>query len=287
MKPLTRAGWVEAHAYLRPVASLCAAVEGAAREIPIAGATAPAWEDYDPDFRAGVPLLASDAAAIDRAPAGEATAALAATLAESLSGPFAEDALVLDETLRRLRPGAGRIVDWLLGEDDLAPPAPGLLRYLGWTATSRYLAPVVEAFDRRRNDELWLRRYCPTCASPPAMAQLLGTDPGRKRLLACGGCRTRWQFPRTKCPFCENDSQKLSVVTVEGEAGLRIDFCEPCGGYLKTYDGQGNEALLLSDWSSLHLDLIAHDRGLKRRAASLFALDWAAGPDAGNAPADG
>jgi hypothetical protein len=27
---------------------------------------------------------------------------------------------------------------------------------------------------------------------------------------------------------------------------------------------------LLSDWSSLHLDLIAHDRGLKRLAGSLY-----------------
>jgi FdhE protein len=105
-------------------------------------------------------------------------------------------------------------------------------------------------------------------------------ESGRKRLLACGCCGTRWQFPRTKCPFCEDDSQKQSVVTIEGEAGLRIDYCPSCGGYLKTYDGQGNEALLLADWSSLHLDLVAHDRGLKRRAASLFALDLAATFDA-------
>ena len=57
-----------------------------------------------------------------------------------------------------------------------------------------------------------------------------------------------------------------------GEAGLRIDHCEACKGYLKTYDGQGNEELLLADWSSLHLDLLAHDRGLKRMAASMFDL---------------
>jgi hypothetical protein len=30
---------------------------------------------------------------------------------------------------------------------------------------------------------------------------------------------------------------------------------------------------LLSDWSSLHLDLIAHDRGLKRLAASLYEFE--------------
>lgn len=61
-------------------------------------------------------------------------------------------------------------------------------------------------------------------------------------------------------------------MTIEGEAGLRIDHCDSCGGYLKTYDGQGNEALLLADWTSLHLDVLAQDRGLKRLAASLFAL---------------
>ena len=102
------------------------------------------------------------------------------------------------------------------------------------------------------------------------MAQLVGADSGRKRLLSCGCCGTRWQFKRTGCPFCEIDSARLASVTIAGQAGLRIDHCESCGGYLKTYDGQGQEALLLSDWSSLHLDLIAHDRGLKRLAASLY-----------------
>ena len=105
------------------------------------------------------------------------------------------------------------------------------------------------------------------------MAQLVGADPGRKRLLSCGCCGTRWQFKRTGCPFCDTDSQRLSSVTIEAEPGLRIDHCESCGGYLKTYDGQGNETLLLSDWSSLHLDLIAHDRGLKRLAASLYEFE--------------
>jgi FdhE protein len=61
-------------------------------------------------------------------------------------------------------------------------------------------------------------------------------------------------------------------VTVEGEGGLRIDYCESCRGYLKTYDGEGNEAVMLVDWTSIHLDVIARDRGLKRLAASLYEL---------------
>ena len=36
---------------------------------------------------------------------------------------------------------------------------------------------------------------------------------------------------------------------------------------------------MLSDWSSLHLDLIAHDRGLKRLAASLYEFEPAPQPE--------
>lgn len=48
-------------------------------------------------------------------------------------------------------------------------------------------------------------------------------------------------------------------LAIEGEAGLRIG--ESCKGYLKTYDGQGDEAVLLADWTSLPFDLVARDRG--------------------------
>jgi FdhE protein len=206
---------------------------------------------------------------------------MAAALVERLASGASPEWLVagsqaLDADLRRAPNVSRRIVDFLLEPQDdetLAPPFPGLLRYLAWTAMARFLRPVVIAFDGWRDEDRWLRRYCPTCGSLPAMAQLVGADPGRKRLLSCGCCGTRWQFKRTGCPFCESDAQRLASLTIEGERGLRIDHCESCGGYLKTYDGQGSESLLLSDWSSLHLDLIAHDRGLKRLASSLYEFD--------------
>jgi hypothetical protein len=49
-------------------------------------------------------------------------------------------------------------------------------------------------------------------------------------------------------------------------------YCEKCQGYLKTYEREGNEVVLLADWTSLHLDLLARDRGLKRLAASLYEV---------------
>ena len=150
---------------------------------------------------------------------------------------------------------------------------PGHTHHLGWRAAARYLAPVVRSFDGwRGDDEKWLRPYCPLCGSPPAMAQLVGTEPGRRRLLCCGRCGARWRFRRTECPFCEHDDHQLATLKIEGESGLRIDRCESCRSYIKTYDGEGDEKLLLADWSSLHLDVVALDRGWVRAAASLYEI---------------
>jgi FdhE protein len=267
---MTREGWLEAHAYLRPVGQFCAQVDRAAAGTDTGSPPLPDWDDYAAEFLEGRPLLQSAQAAPDLEPAGRGIVALVETLAPQLEGKLAADARALAAAWRPEDDVARRVVAWLLGDESFAPASPGLLRHLGWTVLARYLSPVVDAFGRWRDDERWLRHYCPTCGSAPAMAQLVGADPGRKRFLCCGRCVTRWQYGRTACPFCEVDSQRLAAVAVEGEAGLRIDYCESCRGYLKTYDGQGDEALLLSDWSSLHLDLIAHDRGLQRLAASLY-----------------
>ncbi len=290
---MTLEAWLEAHPYLRPLAGVCARVERAAAEIETPRLDPPGFDEHQSDFLAGVPLLQGDQVLLSLEPAGAMTVELVRRLASEpatagTGGTLAEEVRALDAELRREPEASRRVGEWLLGDD-----APGLLRFLGWTAAARYLAPAAAAFERWRGegggerDEKWLRRYCPLCGSLPAMAQLIGADAGRKRLLACGACGTRWVFKRTKCPFCEADSERLSTVTVEGQSGLRIDYCEPCRGYVKTYDGQGNEALLLADWTSLHLDLVAQDRGLKRMAASLYELepdpdgDAAADPPAG------
>ena len=149
-------------------------------------------------------------------------------------------------------------------------------------ALTRHLRPVVSAFAKWRDEERWLRNTCPVCGALPAMAQLIGVDPGRMRFLACGCCGSRWRYRRTACPFCEADSLRLGIVTVEGEAELRLDYCEACRGYLKTYNGVGREALLLADWTSIHLDLVARERGLKRLATSLYELDPAREPQNSN-----
>jgi len=270
---MTPDSWLETHSYLRPVAELSAEVNRAADAIGILGAPVPDWDDYRADFLAGVPLLRSADAGVDLEPGGRTAAALIERLALTRSSErLAAETRALHAELQREPHAARRIVDFLLGDESAAPSSPGLLRYLGWTAMTRFIGPVVLAFNSWRDEEKWHRTYCPTCGSLPAMAQLVGEEPGRRRLLSCGCCGTRWRYGRTLCPFCEADSHRLAVLAVEGEGGLRIDYCESCRAYLKTYAAEGDEAVLLADWSSLHLDLLALDRNLKRQATSLYDL---------------
>ncbi len=270
---MTQESWLQAHAYLRPLAELSAEVDRLAATETIQ-ALIPDWENYRPDFLAGVTLLQSADAAIDLEPGGRAAARLIERLAQARSSGWLSGETRALHAEVQIDPHAGRrIVDLLMGDECAVSQFPGLARYVGWTAMRRFLGPVVLAFNDWRDEEQWRRRYCPTCGSLPAMAQLVGEEHGRQRFLSCGFCGTRWHFKRTCCPFCESDSERLESVIVEGESGLRIDHCAACGGYIKTYDGDGNESLLLSDWSSLHLDLLAADRGLKRLAASLYEFE--------------
>ncbi len=260
---MTRDTWLATHPLLQPVAEVDALVGIAAAESCPPAGSIPDWDDYTADFLAGVPLLQSSKVAIDFSPPEEAVRAVITKLASS----------PLPDALKRQCRELEAELDPPVATDRLSPTHPGLLRYLAWAVMVRYLSPVVNAFDSWRNEERWLRNYCPTCGEPPAMAQLVGKDPWRLRKLSCGRCRTRWRYRRTGCTFCDvQDEHRLTVLAIEDQGGLRIDYCEGCGGYLKTYDGEGHENFLLADWTSLHLDMIARQRGLKRLAASLYVL---------------
>ena len=230
---MTTTDWVRRHPHLEPLAGLERRVQAAIESNRIRLSRAVAWDRYHDDFEAGVPLLKSGAAAVD---------------------------------LRRL----DAVVDRVIRDLSIAPDA-GLQKWIAAMTVARHLRPLVRIFEGWRDDDGWLRNICPMCGSPPAMAQLVGKDPRRRRrVLHCGLCRSRWRYGRTSCPFCQTGSHRLTVLHVDDDAGLRLDYCDVCRGYLKTYDGEGDEAVLLADWTSLHLDIAALARGLRRRAASLY-----------------
>lgn len=271
---MTQDVWLREHPYLESLATIHEQVERAVAESPIPTSPVPDFDEYIGDFHRGVPLLLSSSAGIILKLAEPAILSLVDSLiTKSLPGKLMGECRALAAELHRDAHAPQRAVAWLLENEAVTPENPGLLRYLGWIALARHLFPVITAFGNWREEERWLRSYCPTCGSPPAMAQLVGNDPGRLRFLSCGCCGSRWRFQRTGCPFCENkDDHRLAILSIEGERGLRIDYCENCDGYLKTYSGMENETFFMADWTSLHLDILARDRGLRRLAVSLYEL---------------
>ena len=233
------------------------------------------WEDYAADFRAGVPLLRSLDAGIDLEAGGRAVLALVERLASNpAGGKLAADVSTLREELRAAGASPGRVMDFLLGEETLAPSSPGLLRFLGWTAMARHLGPVVTSFAAWRDEERWLRSTCPTCGSPPAMAQLVGADPGRMRLLSCGCCGTRWRYSRTGCPFCEKDVRKLASLSVERGGRPEDRLVRVVQGLSEDVRRRGRRGRAASPTGRRSISTSSpHDRGLKRLAASLYELE--------------
>jgi FdhE protein len=243
---MTLDDWVRTHAFLGPIAELNRRIDQAIADHQPPCPPLPHWGDYEADYDAGMPLLDSG------------TAVDLSTIEEAI-----ERVMV---TLKR----GGETAD------------PGLLRLVGWRTIATALRPLLAEFANWRDEDRWMRASCPTCGARPAMAQLLGVEPGRQRFLVCACCATRWRYARTTCPFCEAESHRLASLEIAGEGGLRIDYCEACRAYLKTYNAHGDESVLLADWTSVHLDLAAQERGWRRAAMSLYEVPGAPGEASGH-----
>jgi FdhE protein len=91
-----------------------------------------------------------------------------------------------------------------------------------------------------------------------------------KRLLRCALCNYEWQVTRFGCPFCGNkDQEKLRFFYLE-EGPFRVDVCENCKGYIKTFDKkkrvQGKEdSFELDYFRTFYLNIIAYNEGYKER----------------------
>jgi FdhE protein len=269
-----RHAWLDAHPFLEPIARFQRAVERAAACAPASALPSPRWEAYAADRALGVPLLASGAAGVEWADAGAtALRAIAEAVADDASGPLGERCRALRRELRERPVLAAEAIAWIAAPAREPPSAdPGLLRLLAWAALRTALAPALRDAPPWHDEEGWGRGRCPTCGALPVCAQLAAGEAARPRWLACGCCGTRWRYRRIGCPFCgSEDAGRLRILEVEGES-LRIDACDECRGYLKTYTGAGDEELFLADWPTLHLDVLALARGLRRAGDSLYGL---------------
>jgi FdhE protein len=122
-----------------------------------------------------------------------------------------------------------------------------------------------ESWRRRQKEISFPHGFCPFCGGLPGMGEI--REEGR-RVLHCSLCATGWDFPRMRCPYCQNEDQdKLTYIEVEGEAGHRVDICLHCQHYLKTIDTREKEGPLdweVEDYLTLYLDHLAQEEGYKR-----------------------
>lgn len=117
----------------------------------------------------------------------------------------------------------------------------------------------------------WLKNYCPVCGRKPVLAQLRKQNEGRARYLKCGGCGTMWRWNRLGCTYCDNeDLKRMHILEIESEPEMRIDVCDKCHGYIKTYNKEGDEKIYLKDWATLHFDLLAEEEGLHKFGSVLL-----------------
>ena len=273
-------GWLAAHPYLGEVARLHQAIENAMNSDESNPLPVLQWDSLSEDFKKGLPFFRNrelDKTVVTRA------AALLCNLAEKLSGGDTNEEMKRvteylhdqfqsnPEFAATLVKEAAAGVDLSLEPDCSIPQ--GAVRFLAWKALEKVLRPWVATLEGWMKEAKWCQPYCPLCGSQPAMAQLVKTQKGRERFLSCGCCRTKWGYLRTSCPSCGNhDQDKLEIFELPQEESFRLDVCRECSGYIKTYLSEGDEDLLLADWSTLHLDVIASQEGFHRRANSLYEL---------------
>ena len=131
------------------------------------------------------------------------------------------------------------------------------------------MKPSIEAGMEQLRSELdsetSLKGQCPICGSLPSLSLLRGE--GGNRYLICSYCSYQWRIDRIFCPFCNNQEQgSLQYFYGEREESYRIDLCDKCHQYIKTIDYRNLEESdpILEDLATLHLDILASQKGYKR-----------------------
>jgi formate dehydrogenase accessory protein FdhE len=181
------------------------------------------------------------------------------------------------ELKRRSMQERGELVQAWLDDPSLLDPRFGF-----WIAAAA--APVLESAAAGVSPperSQWSGAACPVCGGPPQVSVIAEQSgefmAGSPRSLVCSRCATWWAFPRAVCPWCgEDDSRKLVAYTVEDLEPARLDACETCSSYVKSFDlrrpGGRDVAPQVDDVATLALDLWAQERGLHRSARSFAGV---------------
>ena len=226
---------------------------------------------HDIKVKEGFPLFSREKIPVDLT----STITLFSRFLEHLSSKKRKDKEALEKTLKKLETDSdwfNNVINSFLSRDEtmFAMKAeevnldPMVLKFLTHMSLRPSLNILKESVSERIKNDTWGFCYCPLCGSQPNMAHL---DDQGKRFLHCEFCGSIWNYPRLKCPFCENNEAKtLGYFVSEEEEGFRVDFCKKCSSYIKTADMRIIEyplSLELENLLTLHLDMLAHEQGFK------------------------
>lgn len=277
--------WVTTHPHLKEIGRLQKLLVSLWDQHPPAGSLEELvgnWDEVVEELRRGKPALTTAAwpdtlfrraaALLQQMVSASAAADLPAQLREQsgrLQGLFEAQ----PELPRRLVEEALAEKVQSLAELERAGVNPGVVTFFLWSALPWLLQPLVKKVENWQEGGLWERAYCPVCGQLPALAHLVRTARGRERELVCGRCQARWHYKRMGCPYCESDNYlSLKILEPREAPDWRIDTCDHCRGYLKTYTGEGNEQVMLADWATLHFDVIGQNHGFQRFGFRLYQI---------------
>jgi FdhE protein len=255
---------------LRGAAALQSAILRAIyRESPSAGTLDIPPERAAEKLRNGTPLLRGEVIPLDLPATERLLLRLCQVAREYADAP--EAARAIETALRRhdldastlvgqvLQGQIGAVREQAAGRDLDGELLCTLLRFSMLPALEQLtlqLAPL-------RAATRWEQGYCPHCGNWPLLGEFRGLE--QSRVLRCGLCAAEWAIDRMLCPFCGNrDHNDLGYLYAEGNEQKRTATCERCGCYVKmlaTLTAIPPAELAVEDLTTLHLDVIALDRG--------------------------
>ncbi len=116
---------------------------------------------------------------------------------------------------------------------------------------------------------------CPRCQGEPQLAILRPEGDGGKRWLLCSLCQTEWEFYRVLCPNCgERDHAKLPRFAGEGNGSVRVEACDSCRAYLKSFDltVDGLIIPLVDEIATAPLDIWAAEKDYRKMRLNLLGF---------------
>ena len=152
---------------------------------------------------------------------------------------------------------------WLVAELAVSPYVHALQQVLfGAPPAGTPLASALDAWDRG---------YCPFCGSWPALAEVAS---GR-RMLRCSFCALAWELQGYRCIYCREAGEAFVTAAPGDERkDQRLELCGTCRSYMKAVDVATLSPfplLAIADLETMHLDMVAMERGYGRPVLEEFA----------------